>query len=182
MATCAFSGGPRWLDTENALPQSSGQLFLTEGGMETTLVFHEGVELPHFAAFHLMHHAEGKALMSTCRSRSPSLSRPTAGCPRAPSLREAIEQVDRQTDSYPQYYMINCAHPTHFESALSDDARLGVRGQSRGTASPINWLAIPRPEGAALCRSVAADLLDDALCRKGGLEQLPGGHIGVEGP
>jgi hypothetical protein len=27
------------------------QLILTDGGLETTLLFHEGVELPHFAAF-----------------------------------------------------------------------------------------------------------------------------------
>lgn len=236
----------------NALPQLSAKLFLTEGGIETTLVFHEGVELPHFAAFHLMHHAEGKALLHKCYSAYADVAKayktglileaPTwrasaqwgqklgytpymletanrqsvallqairaayepdveplviSGClgpredayrlgnkmsvqaardyhraqvhtladteadmlcamtlnyidegtgialaardehmplalsftvetdgrlPEGPSLREAIEQVDRQTDSYPQYYMINCAHPTHFESALSDDA------------------------------------------------------------
>ena len=29
-------------------------LFLTDGGMETTLIFHEGVELPHFASFVLL--------------------------------------------------------------------------------------------------------------------------------
>jgi hypothetical protein len=27
----------------------SEQLILSDGGLETTLVFHEGVELPHFA-------------------------------------------------------------------------------------------------------------------------------------
>jgi homocysteine S-methyltransferase len=34
------------------------------------------------------------------------------------SLREAIETVDRETDQYPLYYSINCAHPTHFEQAF----------------------------------------------------------------
>jgi homocysteine S-methyltransferase len=34
------------------------------------------------------------------------------------TLRQAIDMVDLQTDSYPAYYLINCAHPTHFESAL----------------------------------------------------------------
>jgi hypothetical protein len=29
------------------------ELILTDGGLETTLVFHEGVELEHFAAFPL---------------------------------------------------------------------------------------------------------------------------------
>ncbi|CAN5411177.1 homocysteine S-methyltransferase family protein [soil metagenome] len=35
-----------------------------------------------------------------------------------PTLRDAIETVDDETDGYPAYYMINCAHPTHFEGAL----------------------------------------------------------------
>jgi homocysteine S-methyltransferase len=34
------------------------------------------------------------------------------------SLRDAIETVDHETGGYPAYYMINCAHPTHFEQAL----------------------------------------------------------------
>jgi homocysteine S-methyltransferase len=34
------------------------------------------------------------------------------------SLREAIETVDRETDQYPLYYSINCAHPIHFEQAF----------------------------------------------------------------
>ncbi|HEY8214231.1 MAG TPA: homocysteine S-methyltransferase family protein [Methylocystis sp.] len=38
------------------------------------------------------------------------------------SLRDAVEAVDRETDAAPAYYMINCAHPTHFEQALSADA------------------------------------------------------------
>ena len=32
------------------LPQLDGGLFLTDGGLETTLIFHEGFELPMFAA------------------------------------------------------------------------------------------------------------------------------------
>lgn len=38
----------------NALPQSAGSFFLTDGGIETTLIFLDGQELPHFAAFHLL--------------------------------------------------------------------------------------------------------------------------------
>lgn len=36
------------------------------------------------------------------------------------SLREAIEAVDAATDGQVAYFMINCAHATHFESALAD--------------------------------------------------------------
>jgi homocysteine S-methyltransferase len=43
----------------NALPQLDGGCFLTDGGIETTLIFAEGHELPHFAAFHLLKTADG---------------------------------------------------------------------------------------------------------------------------
>ena len=42
------------------LPQRHGGIFLTDGGMETTLIFHEGIELPHFAAFVLLDSPEGR--------------------------------------------------------------------------------------------------------------------------
>jgi len=45
----------------HALPQHRGGIFLTDGGMETTLIFHQGIELPHFAAFVLLDSAEGRA-------------------------------------------------------------------------------------------------------------------------
>jgi S-methylmethionine-dependent homocysteine/selenocysteine methylase len=47
----------------NRLPQLSGELFLTDGGIETTLIFHEGLELPHFAAFDLLREASGRAAL-----------------------------------------------------------------------------------------------------------------------
>ncbi len=44
-----------------ALPQLGGDLFLTDGGLETTLIFHDGIELPDFAAFVLLKDAAGTA-------------------------------------------------------------------------------------------------------------------------
>jgi S-methylmethionine-dependent homocysteine/selenocysteine methylase len=41
------------------LPQLGGDLFLTDGGIETVLVFHEGLDLPAFAAFDLLKDEEG---------------------------------------------------------------------------------------------------------------------------
>jgi homocysteine S-methyltransferase len=35
------------------LPQLQDRLFMTDGGLETTLVFHNGIDLPYFAAFDL---------------------------------------------------------------------------------------------------------------------------------
>lgn len=41
------------------LPQLEGGLFLTDGGIETSLIFHRGLELPLFAAFDLLKSDEG---------------------------------------------------------------------------------------------------------------------------
>lgn len=43
--------GPKY---RTALPQLSGHLFMMDGGLETTLVFHHGIELPFFAAADLL--------------------------------------------------------------------------------------------------------------------------------
>jgi homocysteine S-methyltransferase len=230
------------------LPQRRGGIFLTDGGMETTLIFHHGLDLPHFAAFVLVDSAEGRehlkryyeSYLSIAREKgtgfvldSPTWranpdwgtklgydadalksinvrsieflnelrsgwERPNMPCvisgaigPRgdgykagnmdeseaeayhAPqiaafaeagadmvtaftltgineaigvaraakaqripvaisftvetdgrlvkgeTLREAIETVDRATQNGPEYFLINCAHPTHFEGALN---------------------------------------------------------------
>ena len=39
--------------------------------------------------------------------------------PTGQSLESAITTLDRVTDNAPVYYMINCAHPSHFETVLS---------------------------------------------------------------
>lgn len=44
----------------NNLPQLAGNFFMADGGIETTLIFHEGQDLPHFAAFILLKSEEGK--------------------------------------------------------------------------------------------------------------------------
>ena len=42
------------------LPQSGDNIFLTDGGIETTLLFLEGFDLPYFAAFDLMRDSKGR--------------------------------------------------------------------------------------------------------------------------
>jgi S-methylmethionine-dependent homocysteine/selenocysteine methylase len=243
-----------------ALPQLGNDLFLTDGGMETTLIFHEGVELPEFASFTLLKDAGGEAVirkyfqpyldiarrfktglildsatwranpdwgakLGYSRAALSDVNRQAIrllevlrdeyeteatrivinGCigprgdgyiadsimseseaeayhreqietfadtaadmvcaltinyaeeavgiaraakqigmpvvisftvetdgrlPNGKTLPDAIEQVERASSSYPLYYMINCAHPTHFEGALT--AGTGVIGRIRG--------------------------------------------------
>ena len=47
----------------DGLPQRDGGPFLTDGGIETTMIFHEGLELPDFAAFHLLRTREGEVAL-----------------------------------------------------------------------------------------------------------------------
>jgi S-methylmethionine-dependent homocysteine/selenocysteine methylase len=231
------------------LPQLDGRLFLTDGGIETTLIFHKGLDLPLFAAFDLLKDENGTealrqyfepyaelarereaglilesptwrasprwaaelgygdsalddlnrkaiALMEELRERYESPETPVviSGCvgpqddgynpsdllsataaqdyhstqietfrttaadmvtaitmtyadeavgltraaqatgmpvaisftvetdgrlPSGQALNEAIEQVDDETDGGPAYYMINCAHPTHFDEVIT---------------------------------------------------------------
>ena len=235
----------------NNLPQLNGGLFLTDGGLETTLIFHEDIDLPSFAAFPLLRDESGyakifkyystyadiaeknkagfilesctwrastgwgeilgynqsdlelantraielledirsvyesdhsKMVISGClgprgdgyaignimtakeaeeyhKTQIETLSKTNADfitaltmnyteeaigithaartegipvvisftvetdgrLPSGESLKSAIQKVDEETDNTPEYYMINCAHPTHFNDVLSDN-------------------------------------------------------------
>ena len=43
----------------NHLPQLDGGLFITDAGLETTLIFHDGIDLPYFASYALLRDREG---------------------------------------------------------------------------------------------------------------------------
>ncbi|MBC8241520.1 MAG: homocysteine S-methyltransferase family protein [Alphaproteobacteria bacterium] len=45
------------------LPQLDGGLYLTDSGLETTLIFHDNIDLPYFAAFDLLRDKGGKAIL-----------------------------------------------------------------------------------------------------------------------
>lgn len=46
-----------------SLPHESPVNFLLDGGIETTLIFHDQLDLPYFAAFTLLETAEGRAVL-----------------------------------------------------------------------------------------------------------------------
>jgi len=59
--------------------------------------------------------------------------------PTGDALDAAIAAVDAATGSYPAYYMINCAHPTHFDGVLEEDAAWTARiGGVRANASSLS--------------------------------------------
>ena len=56
--------------------------------------------------------------------------------PTGDRLGDAVGAVDEATANYPAYYMVNCAHPTHFAPALDEDAEWTLRiGGVRANAS-----------------------------------------------
>lgn len=57
------------------LPQEAGRLFLTDGGIETCLIFQDGLDLPHFAAFHLMGDARGRQALKRYYERYIAIAR-----------------------------------------------------------------------------------------------------------
>jgi len=67
--------------------------------------------------------------------------------PSGQRLKDAIEQVDTATDSTPSYYMINCAHPSHFEHTLASDASWLQRIQGvRANASSCSHAELDEAE------------------------------------
>src|SRR5262245_51632661 len=67
--------GPIMSQYRKNLPQLRGGLFLTDGGIETTLIFHDRLELPHFAAFHLLRDAAGTAALRRYFARYAEIAR-----------------------------------------------------------------------------------------------------------
>ncbi len=67
--------------------------------------------------------------------------------PSGQSLGEAIVAVDAATDAYPAYYMINCAHPSHFHHVLEDAPAWTNRlGGVRANASTLSHAELDESE------------------------------------
>lgn len=56
------------------LPHESDAVFLTDGGIETCLIFHEGRDLPCFAAFTLVDSTKGRATLRRYFERNASVA------------------------------------------------------------------------------------------------------------
>jgi S-methylmethionine-dependent homocysteine/selenocysteine methylase len=59
----------------NLLPQIGADLFLTDAGLETTLIFHEGLDLPCFAAFDLLKDDAGMQTLKKYYRRHANIAR-----------------------------------------------------------------------------------------------------------
>jgi S-methylmethionine-dependent homocysteine/selenocysteine methylase len=57
------------------LPQQTGKIFMTDGGIETTLIFEFGFDLPDFAAFPLLKTDAGRAALKAYYRRHADIAR-----------------------------------------------------------------------------------------------------------
>jgi S-methylmethionine-dependent homocysteine/selenocysteine methylase len=61
---------------QTSLPQLSGdRVFLTDGGLETTMIFHNGLDLPLFASYKLLEDNQGRAALREYFSRYLEIAR-----------------------------------------------------------------------------------------------------------
>ena len=66
--------------------------------------------------------------------------------PDGTSLQEAIAQVDLVTANYSSYYMVNCAHPTHFLAQLDNNHALKRLRGVRANASCLSHAELDEME------------------------------------
>ena len=94
---------------EEYFSQQLGWLAATEVDMVTALTFNQACEAAGLA----------RAARNVGLPIVVSFTVETNGAlPTGQSVADAITEVDAATERYPAYYMINCAHPDHFNDVL----------------------------------------------------------------
>jgi S-methylmethionine-dependent homocysteine/selenocysteine methylase len=100
--------------------------------------------------------------------------------PSGHSIEEAVLAVDEATDAAPEFFVINCAHPTHFAHALPEgDSRMRIRGL-RANASTLSHAELDEAE--ELDSGDPADLAERYVALRRDLPELEvvGGCCGTD--
>jgi homocysteine S-methyltransferase len=100
--------------------------------------------------------------------------------PSGHSIEEAIVSVDEATDGAPEFFVINCAHPTHFADALPEgESRTRIRGL-RANASRLSHAELDEAE--ELDSGDPADLAERYVALRSDLPNLDvvGGCCGTD--
>ena len=66
--------------------------------------------------------------------------------PSGQSLRDAIQQTDDEASGAPAYFMVNCAHPTHFAHVLNEDGPWDRLAGIRANASTLSHAELDEAE------------------------------------
>lgn len=102
----------------------------------------EGADL--VTAMTLTHASEAVGMVNTAREIDLPIVlaftvETDGNLPTGQSLKDAINEVDTATASYPLFYMINCAHPDHFRNAVAKGEEWTKRiGGIRANASRMS--------------------------------------------
>jgi S-methylmethionine-dependent homocysteine/selenocysteine methylase len=135
----AISGciGPRG-DGYDAGVVADTETFEAYHAWQVGVMAEAGVDL--VSAFTMTSIAEGVGVARAARAQGVacvvSFTLETDGrLPTGESLPAAIAAVDAATDGWPLYFMINCAHPTHFDAILTGEPWTRRLGGLRANAS-----------------------------------------------
>ncbi|WP_404393149.1 homocysteine S-methyltransferase family protein [Humibacillus xanthopallidus] len=146
------------------LPQLSGRPMVTDGGLETDLIFNRGVDLPEFAAFPLVDDAAGRRLLADYYGEYASIAaRAGAGLVlESPTWRANPDwgarlgrSVDALTRANTAAIDLLHALRSRYAADVSDVVVGGVVGprgdgyRSDGTTDPAEAAAYHRPQLAA---------------------------------
>jgi S-methylmethionine-dependent homocysteine/selenocysteine methylase len=123
-----------------ALPQLDDRLFLTDGGIETVLIFHDGFDLPHFAAFDLLRTNAGRDALKTYYERylRIAVDQGTGFILESPTWRASTDWGDRLGYSQQALATVN-------REAI--ELMLGLRWRHQTSASPIVVSGCVGPRG-----------------------------------
>ena len=166
------------------LPQIDGNFFLTDGGLETTLVFHDGIDLPHFAAFDLMKSKDGRQRLreyfdpyidiarepgAGFRLESPTCCANTVWGQRLGYSASTLEEVNR--DAITLMHDVGDAHEGNLPIVVS--GCIGLRGDGhdpRDVMSPIEAEIYHTPQieafadaGADMVTAITATIMNEAI-------------------
>lgn len=126
----------------HALPQLQGKQMLTDGGLETTLIFHQEIDLPYFAAFDLLRTRQGCDTISSYYEPYAEIARRTGKgfLLESPTWRCSRDWGDKLGYSEKALDQVN-------RDAIALLARLRDRYDSPGTPCVISGNIGPRGDG-----------------------------------
>lgn len=140
----------------NALPQLAGTFFLTDGGIETTLIFHEGLTLPDFAAFHLFKTPAGEAALGKYfRTYAEIAKRYETGL----ILESATWRANADWGKKLGYSSEMLAHANRLAIRVLEDIRSEC--ETKHTPVVISGCLGPRGDGYVPDRAMSAQEADD---------------------
>jgi len=139
-----------------ALPQLAGSTFLTDGGLETTLIFKHGIDLPHFASFDLLMKAEGRKVLQEYYLDYINISKPKCKgfILEAPTWRASPDWIEKIGYSFDQMDFIN-------KTAISELEIIRDNHEKEDFKMPISACIGPRGDGYSPKNKMNSELAEE---------------------